>query len=337
MRSMAMRMVVSIGLWGMMSVGAAELKTVVVSAPGPHNLSYLPIDLISQIGADQAQGYRLKILHTGGGAVALQNLITRNADFAVAGVPAAMSLRANGGDVVLIAPVNDKPLFVLMVRMALAGQVKQIADLRGRVIGVNTSTKKSKTTSQQLVELLLKAGGIGIDQVRMVPAGQTWIEQSSLLLTNTADAVMGDEPFASRLRARQQVFFLANLAEPATVAGIAGMGFLHAALETRSEVIRQDPAMAQAMVAMLRQTLVWMAQNSPETVVAKLQIADVEERTALVEALTRYPNAFSRDGQFSAAQLQETDLFYVSGQTQPDLTPVAVTTMTDSRWAGSKP
>src|SRR5512140_1798515 len=132
------------------AASAHAFERIVISAPGPRNISYLPVDLIPAIGADNEEGYSLQILHTGGGGVALNNLVTRNADFAVAGFPAAMSLRANGGDVVGIAPVDDAPLFVLMVRSGLKGKVKRIADLRGKTVGVNTSTKTSKTTSQQL-------------------------------------------------------------------------------------------------------------------------------------------------------------------------------------------
>ena len=156
-------------------VSAAE--HIVVSVPGPRNISYLPVDLIQKLGFDRAEGVNLQLLHTGGGAVALNNLLTRNADFSVAGLPAAMSLRANGGDVVAIAAVNDIPLFVLMVRASLKDKVKRIADLKGLVIGVNTSTKNSKTTSQQLAELLLKSGGVTLDQVRIVRAGQNWEEE----------------------------------------------------------------------------------------------------------------------------------------------------------------
>ena len=151
-------------------------ERIVVSVPGPRNISYLPIDLISKIGADKEVGVKMDLLHTGGGAVALNNMVTRNADFSVAGMPAAMSLRANGGDVVAVAAVDDAPLFVLMVRAQLKGKVKKIADLEGKVIGVNTSTKNSKTTSQQLAELLLKSGGVPLDAIRIVPAGQSWVE-----------------------------------------------------------------------------------------------------------------------------------------------------------------
>jgi len=316
-------------------VQAADFQHIVVSAPGPRNISYLPVDLIPAIKADEEEGVDLRILHTGGGAVALNNMVTKNADFAVAGVPAAMSLRAGGGDVVVIAPVNDAPLFVLMVRSGLKGKVKKISDLRGKVIGVNTSTKASKTTSQQLAELLLKSGGVSTEDVRIVPAGQSWVEQSSLMISGAADAVMGDEPFASRLANDGKVFFLAHLAQPETVKGIEGASFLHAALETRSDLIAREPGKAEKMVRMIKKSLAWIASHTPEQVVDALGIKDPVERNSLIYALKKYPRSFSRDGRFSSAQLKETDIFFRSalepGMPGKDL---SIEQMIDDRWAG---
>lgn len=316
-------------------VRSADPARFVVSVPGPLNLSYLPIDLISKIGADKAEGVSLKLLHTSGGAVALNNLVTRNADFSVAGMPAAMSLRVNGGDVVSVAAVSDAPLFVLMVRVGLKGEVKRIADLRGRIVGVNTSTKNSKTTSQQLAELLLKSDGVSPDSVRIVPAGQSWVEQRSLLVTGTADAVMGDEPFASRLLAEDKVFFLANLADPSTQKSIPGANFLHAALETRSELVRNEPEKVEKMVRMLRTTLQWMAKQKPEAIVNKLDIKDPDERKALLEALRKYRHAYSRDGRLSTSQLKETERFFrATNEGNVPAQALVIEHMVDARWSG---
>lgn len=316
-------------------VQAADLQSIVVSVPGPHNISYLPIDLIPAIGADKAEGVQLQIIHTGGGAVAMNNMVTRNADFAVAGVPAAMSLRVNGGDVVVIAPVDDAPLFVLMVRADLKDRVKRIADLKGKVIGVNTSTKSSKTTSQQLGELLLKSDGVAINAVRIVPAGQSWIEQSSLIISGQADAVVGDEPFASRLLAENKVFFLAHLAQPETIRGIQGANFLHAALETRSDVIAKEPKKVGKMVRMVKQSLAWIASHTSEQVVDALAITEREERDALLRSLQKYPRAFSRDGKFSTTQLKETDIFFhASVKSGTAGQSLSIEQMLDDRWAG---
>lgn len=292
------------------AASAADPQPIVISVPGPRNLSYLPIDLIPKIGADKAEGVKVNLIHVGGGGVALKNLTSGNADFAVAGVPAAMSLKANGGDVTIVAAVDDAPLFVLMVRSGLKGQVKTIADLKGRVIGVNTGTKASKTTSQQLAELLLESGGISSDMVRIVPAGQSWIEQSSVLLSGAADAVMGDEPFASRLLDDGKVFFLANLADPRTSGKIPGANFLHAAVETRGDILAKEPAKVEKMVRMVRASLQWIARHTPEEVVAALGVTDAEERTSLLRSLRKYPHAFSKDGKFSTRQLADTELFF---------------------------
>jgi NitT/TauT family transport system substrate-binding protein len=320
------------------SVASAQsLEKMVVSAPGPRNISYLPVDLIPAIGADRDEGVALRILHTGSGAVALNNLVTRNADFAVAGFPAAMSFSVNGGDVVGIAPIDDAPLFVLMVRAGLKGQVKRIADLRGKVIGVNTSTKSSKTTSQQLAELLLKSDGVDPDMVRMVPAGQSWIAQSSLMISGTADAVMGDEPFASRLAADGHVFILTNLADPETTRKIPGAHFLHATLVTRSDIIRDSPQNVEKMVRMMVKSLHWIAKHTPEEVVDKLKVIDPEERASLLLALRKYPRVFSRDGRFSASQLKETEVFFrKTSEGSAKAQSLHIESIINDKWAGRR-
>lgn len=310
---------------------------ITVSVPGPRNISYLPIDLIPRIGADKAEGAEVQLLHTGGGGVALSNLMNRNADFAVAGMPAAMSLRANGGKVTVIAAVDDAPLFILMVRADLKSKVKRVADLKGKVVGVNTSSLSSKTTSQQLAELVLKSEGVAANMVRMVPAGQSWLEQSSLLESRAVDAIMGDEPFASRLLAENKVFFLTNLADPKTSEKIPGANFLHAALETREETLNADPGKVEKMVAILRRALQWVASHTPEQIVDTLGIEDKEERASLIVSLKKYPNLYSKDGKLSAKQLKETErFFHGTSQGNPAAQALKVESMVAGKWAGNK-
>lgn len=325
-----------LGLSGL-SCHADDPVKLVVSYPGPRNISYLPIDLAPRIGADKAEGATLVALTTGGGAVALGNLLNRNADFAVAGLPAAMSQRASGGKVVAVAPVDDAPLFIFMVRSDLKGKVRRVADLKGRVVGVNTSSLTSKTTSQQLAELVLRADGVQPDQVRVVPAGQSWEEQSTLLNGKIADAIMGDEPFASRLKADGKVFFLANLADPATSRRIAGANFLHAALETRDDMVAQHPDEVARMVRILRRTLVWMARHSPEQIVDALGVADADERRSLVYSLKTYPNLYSKDGRFSTAQLAETEKFFRASSSDAGSAALRLDGMVVDTWAGRRP
>jgi NitT/TauT family transport system substrate-binding protein len=310
-------------------------EQVTVAYPGPFNVSYLPLDLIPKIGTDRAEGIRLMPRHTGGGGAALQQLQTRNADFAVAGVPAAMSARANGNDVVVVAAVDDLAVFVLTVRSDLKGVVKRPRDLAGRVVGVTSSSLSVKTISHQLAELLLKNDGLSPDHVRIVAAGQSWEEQSAVMRSGSADAILGFEPFASRLRDAGLAFFLFNLGTPADANRVPGAGLLQAALETRSDVVRNTPRKVEAMVAAIRRTLQWMAQQTPEKIVDTLEIKDADTRAALLKSLRQYPRLYSTDARFSEHQLRETALFY--GATEGATRPVAIEDLIDSRWAGRKP
>lgn len=307
-----------------------------VAVPGPLNLSYLPIDLAAKIGADKAEGAELVLTQLGGGGQALQQLDNRNVDFAVAGVPAALSARARGKDVVLVAAVDDLPLFVFMVRADLKGQVKRPRDLKGRVVGVNTSSLASKTTSQQLAELILKNDGVSPAQVRIIAAGQSWDEQSSLILTKSADAILGDEPFASRLKEAGEVFFLTNLSDPRDAAKIPGAAFLHAGVETRSDVIREAPVKVEKMVAVVRRTLQWMAARSPQQIVDALGVGDEATRASLIKTLGQYPRLYSPDGKLSARQIAETDTFFAASE-GANGKPPRLADMSNDHWAGRKP
>lgn len=324
-----------LGGWLTAQAWAETPMRIVVSVPGPRNISYLPIDLISHIGADRVEGAEVRLHQVGGGAVALQEMMLRNSDFTVAGLPAAMSLRNNGTKVVVLAAVDDLPLFVLMVRADLRKQVKQVADLKGRTVGVNTSSLSSKTTSQQLAELVLRNAGVPMESVRILAAGQSWEEQSSLLKSRATDAIMGDEPFASRLLDEGEVFFLANLAEPRTARHIPGAGFLHAALEAREDLVAKEPQKAEKMVRILRRTLEWMATHRPEEIVARLQVDDLVERKYLLATLKKYPHLYSPDGRFSSRQLAETETFFRAST--PAAPPsFSLEEMTVDRWAGRK-
>lgn len=316
-----------------LSLHAEERLT--VAYPGPHNIPFLPIDVAQKIGADKAEGIRIVPHHTGSGIAALQQLQKRNVDFTVAGAPAAMSARANGNDIVTLAAVDDLPLCVLTVRADLKDRIKRPRDLAGRVVGVPSSSLSVKTIPHLLAELILKTDGLPSSQVRIVTTGQSWEEQSALVRSKSVDALLGIEPFASRLRDDGLVFFLFNLRDPGDAARIPGAGFLQASLQTRSDVLHNSPQKAEKMVATIRRTLEWMASHTPEQIIDALQIPDARVRTSLLNLLRQHPRLYSRDGKFSDRQVAETNRFYTAANDSRK--PIDFESMIDARWAGNKP
>ncbi|MBF0427383.1 MAG: ABC transporter substrate-binding protein [Magnetococcales bacterium] len=323
-------------VWGVFvapAFGATVTKTI-VSVVGPRNLSYLPIDLVPLIGADKAEGLEVQLKHVEGGGLAIKELISRNSDFTVVGFPAIMSLKANGGELVGVAALSDLPQFVLMVRSALKDQVKRIADLKGRIIGVHTSAVNAKTVAQQLLELLLQSDGVQPRDARVISTGQNWDKRIAMLESGQVDAIVSEEPFASTLLAEGKVFFLVNLADPNPAHPIPGTQVLHAALATRPDVIANDPEKVKRLINALRRSLQWIADHSPEALVAQLNITDLREKESILFCLKKYSRLFSRDGRFSKKQIEETNRFFHTAS--PETTTITMESLINDQWVGRK-
>lgn len=313
---------------------AAELEAITLATAGPGNLSHLPVDLMRKIGADRAKGVRLSVRYFGGGPLAFKDMLDRNADFAVAGAPALAGLKLKGEPVVSVAAVNRVPTFVLMVRADLKGKIKRVADLRGRVIGVNTSSSLTKSTSQQMAEFSLLQAGVDPRRVNFVPAGQSLETQTAALESGAVDAIMGDEPFASQLRAAGKVFFLLDLHELEACRKTLGGLFLNAQLATRADVIQSAPHKVDKMVRVLRRTLEWIARHSPEEVAARLEIDDAHARASLLATLRRHKAIYSPDGAFTTEQLRTAETFFQTSHLGD--TAFSFDRLVDTRWTGLK-
>lgn len=311
---------------------ASPQETVLVSLPGPGNLTFLPLMLVGKIGADREEGIRLEFQYTGGGPVSLDNLARGVAEFAAAGAPAAMTLRAKGEKIMVIAPINNESLFMMVIRADLKGAIRGVADLEGRAIGVTTGTRQGKTASRYLAEQLLTTAGVPLASVRFVPVGQSWLEQSSAIVTGSVDAIMADLDIAYRLRNENMGIFRF---EPDPLVGIVGGDFLRGCLVTREDVIKASPERVRKLVNMLRKALLWIDSHSPEEIVQKMGLSVAEERSAVLAALRDHPRAFSRDGRFLDAQLKATeDFFHLANPGDAKAQVLSIESMIDARWAG---
>lgn len=328
------RWLVVVALLAIAILPAAAQQRVVIGYPGPLNTPWLPLELAPKIGADHAEGLELVSRYVTG-AAGLNDLLSRNIDFAVPGVPAAMSARARGGDVVAIMPLSDLPVYMLVVRAELKGKIKRIGDLAGRVVGVTSSTLAAKTTSHQVAELLLRQDGVPLSAMRIVSLGQNWGDVSAAFRSSSADAFVGFDPITTRLVESGMAYSLFDLHSPDDAAKVPGAGFLLAGIITRGDVIAKAPEKIRRVVAMMRRVLEWMATRSPEEIVAALNVGDAERRASLLQSLRSHPRQFSRDGKFSEHQIAETDRFFaaIGGETAP----VTLGSMLDARWAGRKP
>lgn len=313
------------------------LIDVKVTVPGPGNSVSLPLELAVKIGADRAEGLNLRLKFVGGGAIVFSDLQAGDADFAVVGMPAAMFANLSQPTLIALAALEDLSLYSLMVREDLRGKVRRIADLKGRVIGIHGNAVITKTTSNQVFELILRVNGIAPDEVRYIAAGQTWETQSAALISGTVDATFPIEPLGQRLATEKLAFRLFSTGDPKDVAQTPGAGFLRGTLIARRDKVAANADVAERMVRMTRRVLAWLDSRKAEEVADRMAITG-SERRAFIEVWQQFPRQYSRDGKFSTAQLQETDIFFkASNSDNAAAQRFTAESMVMDKWSGRKP
>jgi len=294
---------------------ACRAETVILSVPGPGSLVYLPVQLAVAIEADRAEDLDLQLRFFSGGPLALRDLNDHNSDFAVVGLPAIASARADKMPLLSIGQLSQAAMVTLMLRRDLKGKVSKVSQLKGMRIGVNASTRAARSTSQMLAEYLIKRAGIDANDVQIIPAGQTRDAQRSALKSKTVDAVMGDEPFASELVVQGEASILVDLYNPKMSRELLGGPFVHAALATREDVFNQHQKIVLKVQHMFDQTLQWIALHTPEEIIDKLSKQpgfDERNSSALLAVLKRNPMMYPTQSAWDPQAIITTEKFFHS-------------------------
>lgn len=316
---------------------AAALTDVVVSVPGPGTQLSTPMELAVRLGLDRAEGIAIRFKFVEGGGVALRDLQSGNADFAVLGMPAAMYQHLSDPRIVALAANDDLPLYVVMVRNALRGKVRRIEDLRGRTIGIFSNSLTTKVTSQQILELVLQRRGVPLNDIRLKSIGADWELRLSAMQTGLVDACMVDAVAAVRLVEAKVAYPVFNTSSPDDVKNIPGAGFQIGTLVGRRDRADADPVKTGQTVRTLVRVLGWMGAHTPEQVADALALKD-GQRAAFVAVAGKYPRQYSRDGKFSELQLRETEAFFrASNPGVPAAQQFVADAMVMDRWVGRKP
>jgi NitT/TauT family transport system substrate-binding protein len=286
--------------------GAGEPVLVRLNIPGPRSLPFLPIELITPLGIDRDLGAVLKLRYFTSGVLAFEDMAAGNAHFSGHGFTILPAMRKKGKSAVAIASIaGSAAALALVVRTDLAGKIKRVADLKSRSIGASSGSVNSKTYLQMVGEQVLADHGVASSDVRWVQTAQNWESVRAALASKSVDAVLCEEPFATRAVTAGLARFLYSAKEMAQSKSQIGGAHLRAVISTPTESPAPDEQ-ARLLVQMVQRSLQWMAKAKPEDIVSKLPFDDPAERKELLTILARYPEIFSRDGRFPAPTIAAT-------------------------------
>jgi NitT/TauT family transport system substrate-binding protein len=273
--------------------GAPDSRHVVHLAVGsmPGNIVYLQIDLARSLHYFQDAGLDVQIDSLRVGADAANELLKRRVNFSANSIDHVITLGANNGHLKMVASFTDLPTVTLVVRRDLRSQIRSIADLKGRRIGVTSFGSGTHV----LAASILKKSGYSLKDVTIlaVGAGDSLI---AAMKKKQIDAALSTDPTTIRLLLDGDASLLLDMVTFEETQRVFQGSYQFTGLLTRDDVIQHDPALVQKMVDVMVRANHYIATHSAAEIAAALPPQIVQDRYIYIKSLEHSRPAFSRDG-----------------------------------------
>jgi NitT/TauT family transport system substrate-binding protein len=223
------------------AAGAAEKVTVGVG--GTALMVYLPTMLAKSKGFFTVEGLDVEILDIkGGGSQAASALIGGSVDFSANAIDHAIKAKVQKKDLLAVHSHVRLPVMGLVVASKYKGEIRSLADLKGRPVGV---TSPGSQTHMVLGYLLSKAG-VRPDDVKIIGAGGNTMPIA--LEKDSVHAGMMVDPFFTAFVKQGKGFALIDMFTSKGTLDAMGGEVQGTTLLTRPDVVAKRPATVQKMV-----------------------------------------------------------------------------------------
>lgn len=224
----------------------------------------LPLYVAIQNGYLKDEGINLQVVDTRSGSDAMKMLAGKAVELSTGQLLDAVNLNKEGINIQGVALLTNKLGNSIVVRKALAGQIKGMADLKGRTVGV-TSVGSG---TWQFAVYMGQLAGVKKDELNFVPVG-TGADAIGALKSGRVDALSFADPENYQLVATGDAEFLIDMTNAETHQRLIGSSYLNNQIMVSADYAKSNPEAVQGFVNAIQRGLNWANANSTEEV-AKL-------------------------------------------------------------------
>lgn len=244
--------------------GTALAQEKVTLSHAGATLLRLPLYIAVQNNYFRDEGLDLQIVETRSGSDAMKMLAGRSVNFSTGQLLDAINLNKRDIHVQGVAMLTQRLTNSMVVRKAVAHEIKSIRDLKGRTVGVTAvgsgtwqfAAFLASLEGLKVTDLNIVGVGAGANVIGAVKAGRvdamSYADPENLKLVNDGDAV-----------------WLADMADDATHRRLIGNSYLANQIMVLASYAESNPRTVQAFVNAIQRAVVWGNSHTPEEV-AKL-------------------------------------------------------------------
>lgn len=274
------------------ATGAPEKAKVTLGVGGKPLLYYLPLTIAERRGFFKEEGLDVEINDFGGGAKSLQALIGGSVDVVTGAYEHTIRMQAKGQDIQAVCELGRFPAIVIGVKTEKAGEIKSIADFKGRKVGVTAPGSSTAITMQYA---LVKAGLKPTDVAFIGVGGGAGAVAA--MQKGEIDAISHLDPVIAKLEEDKSIKVMIDTRTEAGTKDLFGASNPAAVVYLKKEFIAANPNTTQRLVNAHVKALKWLASATPEavadTVPAEYHLGD---KPLYLKAVKSSLETYSRTG-----------------------------------------
>ena len=279
----------------------AQARTKVRFAGGGIALyGYMPFFVALGQDLFAKHGIEAEVAQFPGGARAMQALLGGSSDVVCGYYEHTIQLAAKGAHLQAFVLQARNSGLALGIRKELAGEIKSMADMKGRKIGVSAP---GSATHLFAMQLLVKAGlkptdasaiGVGTTQTAL-----TAFERGDV------DALSLFDPIINDLEGKGSIVVLADARDSAGTQAVFGGPYASGCLYADAGWIPKNEAAVRGAAAAIREATVFLQTAAPDAAIGALQAGMCAVgRDVCDRAFMRNKDAFQHDGTITIEMAQ---------------------------------
>lgn len=269
-----------------------EKTDVLIGVGGKPLLYYLPLTIAERKGFFKEEGLNVTINDFAGGSKSLEGLLGGSLDIVAGAYEHTIRMQNKGQDIVGICNLGRFPGIVIAVRKDLAGEIKSMADMKGRKIGV---TAPGSSTALMFQYAMLK-NGLKADDAAMIGIG-AGAGAVAAVKSGQIDGLSHLDPVIAQLQADDDIAILLDTRTEAGTRALFGGANPAATVYTKRDFATTNPVTTQRVVNAFMKALKWIGQASPEDVASAVpEEYLLGNRDLYIQAFKSSKEMYSPDG-----------------------------------------
>jgi NitT/TauT family transport system substrate-binding protein len=268
---------------------AQPLGKVSLASTGLSTLYNLPLIVAERKGYFKEEGLEVELIDFAGGSRVMQAVVGGSADVGAGGYDHVLTMKDKGIDIRAFVQFMRYPAMTIGITQATAANYKTPADLKGKIIGV--SAPGSSTHGVLLA--FLEKNGLKQSDVSVIGLGGPSTALAAVQ-SGKVDAICYVDPVMSMLEANKTIRIIADTRNRNEAEAILGGEWPAAVIYASQAFIEKRPAVVQAITSAMQKSLAWIAQASPEQIVAVMPPEYVgSDKTFYMQTFTKFRDAIA--------------------------------------------